>query len=284
VTRTWFVTGAARGFGLEIAKAALSVGDNVIATARKSGDIAEALPDAGKSLLAQSLDVTDPEAPQRAAKAALEHFDRIDVLVNNAGYGQLGIFEESSEEDVRRQFETNVFGLMSVTRAVLPVMRRQRSGHIINISSIAGLLPADLCTLYGASKFAVEGFSINLAREIEPLGIRVTVVEPGMFRTDFLDPSSAHFSGNAIDDYEQQRKQLGGQYEASNHQQPGDPTKLGTAIVELTNAETPPLRLLLGSDALDLVPKALTAQSSEIDAWAHLSATTDHEDTEESKK
>jgi short-subunit dehydrogenase len=203
----------------------------------------------------------------------------MNAAVNNTGYGQLGIFEESSEEDVSRQFETNVFGLMRVTRAVLPVIRKQRSGHIINFSSIAGLAAYDLCTLYGGSKFAVDGFSINLARDVEPFGVSVTAVEPGFFRTDFLDPSSAHFSGNKIEDYEQARTEAEAEYKEANHQQPGDPAKLGPAILELTNSEKPPLHLLLGSDALDTARKELAARSLEIDTWARLSASTDHEDT-----
>jgi NAD(P)-dependent dehydrogenase (short-subunit alcohol dehydrogenase family) len=279
VTKTWFVTGAARGFGFEIANAALAAGDNVVATARKLGDVEEAYSDAGDRVLAQQLDVTASDAPQRVVAAAVERFGRIDVLVNNAGYGQLGIFEESSEGDVERQFETNVFGLMRVTRAVLPVMRRQRSGHIINFSSIGGLAAYDLCTLYGGSKFAVEGFSINLARDVEPFGINVTAVEPGFFRTDFLDPSSAHFSGNKIADYEAARTKAETEYQQANHQQPGDPAKLGPAIVELTNAKAPPLRLLLGSDALATAREELAARSVEIDTWASLSASTDHDHT-----
>jgi NAD(P)-dependent dehydrogenase (short-subunit alcohol dehydrogenase family) len=279
VTKTWFVTGAARGFGFEIANAALAAGDNVIATARKLRDVEEAYSDAGDRVLAQQLDVTESDAPQRVVAAAVERFGRIDVLVNNAGYAQLGIFEESSEDDVVRQFETNVFGLMRVTRAVLPVMRKQRSGHIINLSSIAALAAYDLCTLYGGSKFAVDGFSINLACDVEPFGINVTAVEPGFFRTDFLDPSSAHFSGNEIEDYAEARTKAETEYQQVNHQQPGDPAKLGPAIVELANAETPPLHLLLGSDALATAREKLAARSVDIDTWASLSASTDRDHT-----
>jgi NAD(P)-dependent dehydrogenase (short-subunit alcohol dehydrogenase family) len=208
---------------------------------------------------------------------AVSRFGRIDVLVNNAGYGQLGVFEESSEEDVALQFETNVFGLMRVTRAALPIMRKQRSGHIINFGSIASLAAYDLCTLYGASKFAVEGFSINLARDVRSFGISVTVVEPGFFRTDFLDPSSARFSGNEIDDYDEARKKAEAEYKDANHKQPGDPAKVGPAIVELANADTPPLHLLLGSDALDTARTEVAARTLELDAWGTVSASTDHD-------
>ncbi len=278
MARTWLITGAARGLGAEITKAALAAGDCVVATARKASEVEKAFPVAGEKLLAQSLDVTDAKAPAGVVEAAHRKFGRIDVLVNNAGYGQLGIFEESSEEDVTRQFETNVFGLMRVTRAVLPLMRAQRSGHIINFSSIAGLIAADLCTLYGASKFAVEGFSVNLARDVAPLGIHVSVVEPGYFRTDFLDPSSAQFSGNKIEDYDDARKRSEALYEQANHNQPGDPSKLGPAIVQLANTQPPPLHLLLGTDALDMVRKEMAGRSLELEAWSTLSASTDHAD------
>jgi NAD(P)-dependent dehydrogenase (short-subunit alcohol dehydrogenase family) len=275
--KTWLITGAARGLGAQIAKAALAAGDRVVATARKAADIEKAFPVAGEKLLAQSLDVTDTRAPETVVKAAHHRFGGVDVLVNNAGYGQLGIFEESSEDDVTRQFETNVFGLMRVTRAVLPVMRSQGSGHIINFSSIAGLIAADMCTLYGASKFAVEGFSVNLARDLAPLGIHVSIVEPGYFRTDFLDPSSAHFSGQRIGDYDEARKRSEALYEQANHHQPGDPAKLGPAILQLANAQPPPLRLLLGTDALDMVRKDMASRSLELEAWTTLSSSTDHD-------
>jgi NAD(P)-dependent dehydrogenase (short-subunit alcohol dehydrogenase family) len=278
MTKTWFITGAARGLGAEIARSALGSGDNVVATARDIDSARKALGEQTERLFLQPLDVTASDTIKSAVAAAVERFGSIDVLVNNAGYGQLGIFEESSEEDVRRQFDTNVLGLMEVTRAVLPTVRRQRSGHIINIASIAGLLAFDLCTLYGVSKFAVEGFSINLARDLAPLGIHVTVVEPGYFRTDFLDPSSARFAGNRIEDYSEAREKAEAAFKAYNHRQPGDPSKFGPAILNLVNAEKPPIHLLLGSDALALVRKELADRSAEIDAWESLSKSTDHDD------
>jgi NAD(P)-dependent dehydrogenase (short-subunit alcohol dehydrogenase family) len=276
MTRTWFVTGAARGLGAAVVNAALEAGDNVVATGR--GNVQAAFPGSEDKLLALKLDVTDPAAPDKAVAEALHRFGRIDVLVNNAGYGQLGLFEKSSEEEVRRQFEINVFGLMRVTRAILPQMREHRAGHIINFSSIGGIVPFPLCSLYCASKFAVEGFSASLALDVQPFGINVTVVEPGFFRTDFLDPRSARYSGHRIPDYDEIRAKPETQYKDQNHKQLGDPAKLGTAIVKLADAATPPRHLLLGSDAIRYAQEELRARCAEIDAWAELSVTTDHQD------
>ncbi|MCA1551809.1 SDR family NAD(P)-dependent oxidoreductase [Bradyrhizobium sp. BRP19] len=278
MTKTWFITGAARGLGAEVARAALAAGDNVVATARDENSVRKALGDNSDRTLFLSLDVIDAEAPRKAVDAAVARFGRIDVLVNNAGYGHLGLFEEASEEDIERQFETNVFGLMRVTRAVLPVMRRQKSGHIINLSSIGGKVAFDLCTLYGASKFAVEGFSVNLAKDVASFGINVTVVSPGYFRTDFLDPSSVRFAGNRIADYDQVRDAVEAAYKSHSHQQLGDPAKFGPAIVKMAGAEKPPVHFLVGSDAIEFARIELAARSAEIDQWADLSASTDHQD------
>jgi NAD(P)-dependent dehydrogenase (short-subunit alcohol dehydrogenase family) len=276
--KTWFVTGSARGLGAEIAKAALVAGHNVVATGR--GDLQQTFADFGDRVLTQALDVTDPDGPSKAVAAALDRFGRIDVLVNNAGYGQLGIFEESTEDEIGRQFNVNVFGLMRVTRAVLPTMRSQRAGHVINFSSIGGVVPFPLCSLYCASKFAVEGFSASLALDLEPFGINVTVVEPGFFRTDFLDQTSARFSGNRIADYDQVRAKTETQYQEQNHKQLGDPAKLGTAIVRLANEAAPPRHLLLGSDAIGYAREEYLSRISDIDAWERLSMTTDNRDAD----
>lgn len=278
MSKTWLITGASRGLGLEMARAALAAGDNVVATARDVGSASSAFTQYTDRLLLTPLDVTDPAAPDAVVNAALARFGAIDVLINNAGYGQLGLFEETPEEDIQRQLDTNVNGLMRMTRAVLPVLRRQRSGHIINISSIGGLVSFDFCTLYGTSKFAVEGFSINLARDLAPFGIHVTVVEPGMFRTDFLDGRSVRFSGSPIEDYAQAREEAETLYKNFNHKQLGDPLKFGAAIVELANAAEPPLHLLLGSDALKMARDDLALRQAEIERWQHLSASTDHQD------
>jgi NAD(P)-dependent dehydrogenase (short-subunit alcohol dehydrogenase family) len=276
--RIWMITGAARGLGAQIARAALAAGDGVVATARSAADVQKQFPDAGERLLAQSLDVTSPERAVQTVNAALGRFGRIDVLVNNAGYGQLGLFEESSEQDIDRQFGTNVFGLMRVTRAVLPVMRRQKAGHIINFSSTAGVGPYALASLYGSSKFAVEGFSINLAMDVASFGIKVTIVEPGFFRTDFLDPSSVHFSGQQMDDYAGVRTEIEAQYKGVNHKQPGDPAKLGKAIVKVVQGSNPPARLLMGSDAIKFARQELQSRLAELEAWTDVSCSTDHDD------
>src|ERR1700722_2828354 len=182
----WFITGASRGFGFEMAKLALERGDQVVATARNPQAVVDALGQ-GEAMLALPLDVTDPDAPQRAVTAAVESFGRIDVLVNNAGRGLVGAVEEVSDEEVRAVYETNVFGALAVLRAVLPVMRRQRSGHVLNISSVAGFSASAGWGVYGSTKFAIEAISEAAGAEVAPLGIKVTVIEPGVFRTDFLD-------------------------------------------------------------------------------------------------
>ncbi|XQU71491.1 hypothetical protein OJJOAM_004280 [Cupriavidus sp. H18C1] len=199
--KTWFITGAARGIGACIARAALDAGDNVVATGRDPRPIERALPGHGERLLALRLDVTDPAQACDAVDRAVATFGRIDVLVNNAGYGQLGMFEENSADDVLKQFDTNVHGTLHVTRAVLPVMRRQRAGRIFNLSSIGGMVGFEGASIYCAAKFAVEGFSESLALEVARFGIQVTIVQPGFFRTDFLDGSSVRYGAEAIPDY-----------------------------------------------------------------------------------
>jgi NAD(P)-dependent dehydrogenase (short-subunit alcohol dehydrogenase family) len=278
MTKTWFITGAARGLGLAVARAALKAGDRLIATSRSADSLSHAISGDPDHILFLPLDVTDRDAPRRAVEAAVQRFGRIDVLVNNAGYGHIGLFEETSETDIERQFDTNVFGLMRMTRAVLPTMRAQRSGHIINLSSVGGRVAFDLCTIYGASKFAVEGFSVNLAKDLEPCGIRVTVVSPGFFRTDFLDPSSVRLADNHIADYDSTRRKFEDAYRGMNHHQLGDPAKFGAAMVKMAAAENPPLHFLVGSDAVGFVHDEIAARSSEMEAWAPLSATSDRDD------
>lgn len=273
--KVWFITGASRGLGAGIAKAAIAAGDRVAATGRDPAVVQRALGGHG-DVLSLGLDVTDPASIAAALNAASAQFGHIDVLVNNAGYGHLGAFEESTPEEVRKQFDTNVFGLMEVTRAVLPVMRRQRSGHIINISSIGGVTGFASCTLYGSSKFAVEGFSENLQYDVAPFGIHVTVVEPGFFRTDFLDQSSIRYTSNPVADYAEASASTRLAYTDHNHQQLGDPAKLGPALVQLVRTENPPLHLLLGSDAVKFAEDALARRHAEIAAWRHMSVSTDH--------
>jgi len=272
--RVWFVTGASRGLGAAIVRTLLDAGQRVVATARKREALSAFGPDSDV-LLSLSLDVTDPAAVQTAVDAAEEYFGRIDVLVNNAGYGDLSLFEESTAEDVRTQYETNVFGLMHVTRAVLPGMRAQRSGRIFNVSSVGGIVGGASGTLYCASKFAVEGFTESLVQEIAPFGIHATVVEPGFFRTDFLEATSVKHGSNPIADYAETAAALKGFYDSRSRNQAGDPVKLAQALIVLADAEKPPVRWCAGTDALAMVQGKIDSLQAELDAWRDLSAGTD---------
>ncbi len=272
--RVWFITGAARGFGALIAQTALAQGDAVIATARNPDAIVECLGIA-PGLLPLKMDVTDPEQIHAAVKAAIATFGRIDVLVNNAGYGLLGAVEESAAADVRRMYDTNVFGLLSVTQAVLPQMRRRRAGHIINFSSIGGYRSAAGFGVYCSTKFAVEGLSEALHDELKPLDIKVTVVEPGYFRTDFLDASSLTKADHIIDDYDDTAGAVRRIAATLNHNQPGDPERLAAAMMKLVDAETPPLRLPMGTDTLAAIARKNAQVEQEMNAWSALSASTD---------
>ncbi|MGW4640419.1 oxidoreductase [Sphaerisporangium sp. NPDC004334] len=273
----WFITGSSRGFGLEIARAALAAGHQVVATARKTETVREQLPDAGDALHTVALDVTDPQSIQAAVDAAIERFGRIDVLVNNAGTGLLAAVEESDDAAVRAVYETNVFGPLAVQRAVLPALRHQRSGHVINISSIVGFATAPGWGIYASTKFAVEGFTETLHTELAPLGIHVTLVEPGFFRTDFLDPASLHTGPVTIDDYAATAGAMRAAAASLNHAQPGDPVKAARAIVEMADITEPPLRLPLGADTLDAFGTKLDTFRKEMDAWRHVALSTDHD-------
>lgn len=272
--RVWMITGASRGMGAEITAAALAQGDAVVATARKSSAITDAL-GSQPGLLAVDLDVTSESAALQAVKLAMEHFGRVDVLVNNAGYGLAGAVEESSAEEVRSIFDTNVMGLLNVTRAVLPRMRSQRSGHVINMSSLGGYQVGAGFGVYGSTKFAVEGLSEALHAELTPLGIHVTVVEPGYFRTDFLDSSSAMEARNVIADYAETAGKVRVSARAYSHRQPGDPKRLAQALLTLVSAENPPLRLQLGTDALTRIREKHAFVEQELQTWEALSRSTD---------
>jgi NAD(P)-dependent dehydrogenase (short-subunit alcohol dehydrogenase family) len=272
--RVWMITGASRGMGAEITAAALAQGDAVVATARKSSAITDAL-GSQPGLLAVDLDVTSESAALQAVKLAMEHFGRVDVLVNNAGYGLAGAVEESSAEEVRSIFDTNVMGLLNVTRAVLPRMRSQRSGHVINMSSLGGYRVGAGFGVYGSTKFAVEGLSEALHAELTPLGIHVTVVEPGYFRTDFLDSSSAMEARNVIADYAETAGKVRVSARAYSHRQPGDPKRLAQALLTLVSAENPPLRLQLGTDALTRIREKHAFVEQELQTWEALSRSTD---------
>jgi NAD(P)-dependent dehydrogenase (short-subunit alcohol dehydrogenase family) len=272
--RVWFITGASRGFGALIAEAALAAGDAVVATARTPSTVTERL-GSHERLLATRLDVTNEAEAHQAAGEAVKTFGRIDILVNNAGYGLLGAVEEASDAETRKLFGTNVFGLLNVTRAVLPHMRRQRSGHIINLSSVGGYTGYPGWGVYGATKFAVEGISEALAGEVAPLGIRVTVVEPGFFRTDFLDETSLSRTALEIDDYCDSVGKTRSHAADVNHGQRGDPRKLAQAFIALTNAETPPLRLPLGSDTVERIEAKNTFVAKELAEWRTVATSTD---------
>ena len=274
--KVWFITGASRGFGLLIARDALARGDRVVAAARNPQSIVDALGEQ-PNLLAVQLDVTKEAAAVVAAKAAIERFGHIDVLVNNAGYGILGAVEETSAEEVRRNYETNVFGLLNVSRAVLPAMRKQRSGHVINISSVGGYQAYHGWGVYGSTKFAVEGLSEAMAQELAPLGVHVTVVEPGFFRTDFLDASSLVETANRIEDYKETVGVMREFASGANHAQPGDPARLSLALLKLADAEQPPLRLQLGSDTVARVRAKNQQVEQEMSAWMELALSTDFE-------
>lgn len=275
MSKIWFITGAGRGIGAEIAKAALAAGDRVVATGRDREQLCVTYAAFGDRVLCLALDVASEPAARRAAQTAAAHFGRIDVLVNNAGYGQLGLFEEVASADVERQFQTNVFGLMHVTRAVLPLMREQRSGHIFNIASIGGFMGFEASSIYCAAKFAVEGFSESLAFEVARFDVKVTVVEPGFFRTDFLDSSSVRYGDRHIADYDGTAEAPRADYASYNHRQPGDPAKLGLVIVQVAAMAEPPLHFPAGSDAVGCAHAAIERRLSEVDAQAALSATTD---------
>ncbi len=279
--KVWMITGASRGFGAEIAKAVLNSGDKLAATARK----VEALEYLGKNgnAFKVPLDVTDEEQAKVAVGATLAHFGRIDVLVNNAGFGLLGAVEEASAREVEDLYRTNVFGLLNVTRAVLPAMRKQRSGRIINISSDTGFLASPGWGLYASTKFAVEAISEALHAELAPLGIRVTAVEPGTFRTEFLGSDSLKITAERIPDYAATAGKKLELAAEGNGRQPGDPKKLAQAIVQLANAKEPPLRLPLGPDTLAKIAEKHAFVEKEIAEWRELSESTDFDEAGKNK-
>jgi NAD(P)-dependent dehydrogenase (short-subunit alcohol dehydrogenase family) len=272
--RVWFVTGASRGLGALIARAALDDGNAVVAAGRNVEAIVERLGES-PALLPVALDVTSEAQAKAAVEAAVAKFGRIDVLINNAGFGLLAAVEESSDADVRRMYDTNVFGLLNVTRAVLPVMRKQRGGHVMNMSSIGGYRAAAGFGVYSSTKFAVEGITEALHTELKPLGIHATVVEPGYFRTDFLDASSLLVGKEIIDDYDATSGNVRRFAAGMNHSQPGDPEKLATALVTLADAQTPPLRLALGTDTLKAIAEKNAYVAAETQSWKALSSSTD---------
>ena len=271
--KRWMITGAGRGLGLEIARAALNSGETVVATARDAQDIAAAFDADHERLHALSLDITDQDAAEGITAEALERTGGIDVLVNNAGQAQLGWFETISDTHVRRQFETNLFGTMNVTRAVAPHMRERRCGLIVTISSINGLLANSGGSVYAASKFAIEGWMEGFAQELAPLGIHSMVVEPGMLRTNFLDDRSATHGDIDIPDYAEAVSEFRSFIAEADHNQPGDPKALAARIVELASSEKPPARFVFGEDALEWANTKVGQLKAEIERSAEIGST-----------
>jgi NAD(P)-dependent dehydrogenase (short-subunit alcohol dehydrogenase family) len=275
--KVWLVTGAGRGMGADIARAALAAGHAVVATARNTGTVTAALGQ-DDDLLAVKLDVTDPTDAQAAAGAAAGRFGRIDVLVNNAGNFYAGFFEEISPQDFRAQVETTLFGPVNVTRAVLPMMRAQRSGLVVAISSTAGIAGQEFCTAYAAAKFGVEGWIESLTPEVAPFGIRTMLVEPGFFRTELLTPESVTYAEPSIGDYAERTKQTIAAWNAMNGQQGGDPAKLASALVQLASQDEPPLRFVAGADAVATVEQKAKALLAQAGAYRELSSNLAHDD------
>jgi NAD(P)-dependent dehydrogenase (short-subunit alcohol dehydrogenase family) len=271
----WFITGASRGLGAAIVREALSRGHQVVATARNADDVRKAFPDADDALLAIAADVTDEQQLIDAATAAVAHFGCIDVLVNNAGRGLLSAIEEASDAAARAVFDVNVFGVLNTLRAVLPTLRAQRSGRVLNIGSVGGFTTAPGWGLYSATKFALEGISEALSRELAPLGVSVTIVEPGGFRTDFLDDSSLHTEPAGIDDYRQTAGATRDHVATANHAQQGDPLKLAAVLVDLTESDDPPLRIQLGSDSVARVEAKLDFMRAELNRLRPIAISTD---------
>jgi NAD(P)-dependent dehydrogenase (short-subunit alcohol dehydrogenase family) len=271
MSKVWFITGAGRGMGLDIAKAALAAGNKVVATGRNAGRVGEAL---GKSagLLVLRLDITKIAEAEAAVKAAVEKFDRVDVLVNNAANFYAGFFEELTPEQMERQLSTSLVGPMNVTRAALPVMRKQRSGLIITISSTAGLIGFEFGSAYAASKFGLEGWMQSLHPEVEPFGIDTITVNPGFFRTELLTEESMNFAERTIEDYNDRRVKQMEFWKGYNGQQAGDPVKLARALIRLSNQEKPPRRFIAGADAVETAEKVAATLQQQTDAYRELSS------------
>jgi NAD(P)-dependent dehydrogenase (short-subunit alcohol dehydrogenase family) len=267
MSKVIFVTGAGRGLGTDIVREALAAGHQVVATGRRPEEVEKTLGGPQENLLVARLDVTSLEDAQAAVRAAVDRFGRIDVLINNAGNFFAGFFEEVSPEHMRRQIETNLFGPMNVTRAVLPVMRRQRDGHIVTISSLAGQVGTEFTSAYAASKFAVEGWMEALHQDVKPYGIRTTIVEPGYFRTELLVDASTTWPEPTIDDYAERTTATVAAWKSINGQQPGDPAKLAHALLTLAGQDQPPLRFVAGADAIE----GVSAKARELLAQAEAS-------------
>jgi NAD(P)-dependent dehydrogenase (short-subunit alcohol dehydrogenase family) len=275
--KVWFITGAGRGMGTDIVKAALAAGHAVVATGRNPEKVTQAVGES-EDLLAVKLDVTDPAAAEAAVQAAVDRFGRIDVLVNNAGNFYAGFFEEITPEDFRAQIETTMFGPMNVTRAALPALRAQRSGLVVTISSTAGIAGGEFLSAYAASKFGVEGWAESLAPEVAPFGIRTMIVEPGFFRTELLTPESTSYAASTVEDYTERTRQTVAAWQSMNGQQGGDPAKLADALIHLAELDEPPLRFAAGADAVGVFETRARALQDQADSHRGLSSSLAHDD------
>jgi NAD(P)-dependent dehydrogenase (short-subunit alcohol dehydrogenase family) len=273
--KVWMITGTGRGMGLDIAKAALAAGHQVIATGRNTDKVALAIGESA-DLLVVKLDITNSADAKSAVKAAVEKFGRIDVLVNNAASFYAGYFEELSMEQIEQQVSTSLFGPMKVTRAVLPVMRKQRSGHIITISSTAGLVGYTFCSAYAASKFGIDGWMESLQTEVEQFGIHTTIVNPGFFRTELLTEESTNYANQPIEDYNEGRTQQMEFWKGANGQQSGDPAKLAQALITISNQENLPLRFIAGADAVGTAEQVVSTLQQQTNAYRGLSSSLDY--------
>jgi NAD(P)-dependent dehydrogenase (short-subunit alcohol dehydrogenase family) len=269
--KIWFITGAGRGMGVDIAQAAVAGGNAVVATGRNTDAVADAVGEADDLLIVE-LDITSLASAEAAVRAAVERFGRIDVLVNNAGNFHAGFFEELTPAQIERQLTTSLVGPMNVTRAVLPVMRQQRSGKVVSISSTAGIVGQEFCSAYAASKFGLEGWMESLRFEVEPFGIRTTIVEPGFFRTTLLEQESTTYAELSIDDYAGRTAETRPAWEAMSGKQGGDPAKLASALVTIVDEEQPPLRWVAGADAVATVEQKANELLAQVDAYRDLSS------------
>jgi NAD(P)-dependent dehydrogenase (short-subunit alcohol dehydrogenase family) len=274
MAKTWLITGSSRGLGWELAKAVLANGDRLVATARRPEQLRELVETYGDAVRTVALDVTDPAAARAAVQVALDEFGSLDVLVNNAGYANSAPIEDTSDEDFRAQIETNLFGVVNVTKAALPVLRGQRAGHVIQFSSVGGRVGGTPgIAAYQTAKFGVEGFSEVLANEVKPFGVKVTIVEPGAFRTDWQGSSMRMAPVGA--DYEPSVGDMHRRRQAMSGTEAGDPVRAAGIIVAIAELDEPPLRLLLGAGAVDLADTASKARAAEASKWAEVSRSAD---------
>lgn len=276
--KIWFITGSSRGLGRSLTAAVLAKGDKVAATARNTAQLNDLADQYPGQLFPVKLDVTSQEQINAAVESTIQHFGRIDVLVNNAGFGITGAAEAYTDEQVRSQLETNLYAPIAITRAVLPYMRKQRSGHILQISSIGGRVGSVGLTIYQSAKFGLSGFSEGLAREVAPLGIKVVVVEPGGFRTDWAGDSMTY--AKSIEGYESSVGKRAEFFQSGKFIPVGDPDKAAKVMIDIVGEPEPPLHLILGSEGVALVKNAELAKLAELEKWYQLSISTDHDESE----